>query len=304
MVNFVLIAFSITAGMLFRTFNLIPKDAHKTINTWVLYLALPAVSFKYIPKIQWSTEMLFPTLSVLLVWAGSWVFMEVYCRFKNYSQRSRSTLEIASGFSNTSFIGFPLIMAYYTEQDLSIAIICDQVLFLLLSTVGIICAIKGNRSETEGIKARSILKRLVSFPPLIGCISALVLSFFVDLTPAEPFFDKLVATVGPLALFSVGLQLKFKGWRKQINQILTATFYKLILAPLLVFIAALLIGIHGQIARISVFEAAMPTLVTGSLIAEQFHLNEKLINLIIGVSIVVGFFTSWAWSFIMEWVAL
>ncbi|HNS43118.1 MAG TPA: AEC family transporter, partial [Taishania sp.] len=103
MVNFVLIAFSITAGMLFRTFNLIPKDAHKTINTWVLYLALPAVSFKYIPKIQWSTEMLFPVLSVLLVWAGSWVFMEVYCRFKNYNQRSRSTLEIASGFSNTSF---------------------------------------------------------------------------------------------------------------------------------------------------------------------------------------------------------
>ena len=145
MVNFLIIAFSILSGILFRYWNLIPKDAHKTINIWVLYLALPAVSFKYIPKIPWNTDMLFPALSTILVWTMSWIFMEGYCKYKKYSQRTRSTLEIASGYSNTSFIGFPLIMAYYGEQDLSIAIICDQVLFILLSTVGIICAIKGNR---------------------------------------------------------------------------------------------------------------------------------------------------------------
>jgi|SRR5690606_2624293 len=304
MINFIIIAFSIIAGIVFRYTKLIPKDAHKTINTWVLYLALPAVSFKYIPKIQWSTEMLFPALSTIIIWGGSWIFMELYCRYKKYSQRSRSTLELASGFSNTSFIGFPLIMAYYTERDLSIAIICDQVLFILLSTAGIICAIKGNRTETKGIKTSVVFKRLVSFPPLIGCISALVLSFIVDLSVAEPFFDKLVATVAPLALFSIGLQLKFKGWQQQIYQISVASFYKLILAPALVLMAALLLGIRGEVARISVFEAAMPTLITGSLIAEQFRLNTRLINLIIGVGILMGLLTTGIWKYIMDAIAL
>ena len=304
MINFVLIAFSILAGMLFRRANLIPKDAHKSINIWVLYLALPAVSFKYIPKIQWSAEMLFPALSTIIVWAGSWIFMEFYCRYKKYGQRSRSTLELASGFSNTSFIGFPLIMAYYSEQDLSIAIICDQVLFLLLSTAGIIGAIKGNKNENNGIKASFILKRLLTFPPFIGCVLALSLSFLFDLSVAEPFFDKLVATVGPLALFSVGLQLKFKGWKQQVSQISMATFYKLILAPALVLSAALLLGIKGQIARISVFEAAMPTLITGSLLAEQFRLNARLINLIIGIGILLGLVTTGLWSYVMDLIAL
>jgi predicted permease len=46
----------------------------------------------------------------------------------------------------------------------------------------------------------------------------LVLSQFIDLTFAEPLFDKLAATVSPLALFSVGLQLKFNGWKKLIPQ--------------------------------------------------------------------------------------
>ena len=304
MVNFLLIAFSISAGMIFRYANLIPKDAHKSINIWVLYLALPAVSFKYIPKIQWGAEMLFPALSTIIVWAGGWLFMECYCRYKKYSQRSRSTLELASGYSNTSFIGFPLIMAYYAEQDLSIAIICDQMLFILLSTAGIICALKGNRTEPQGVKASVILKRLVTFPPLIGCVLALVLSFVTDLSVAEPFFDKLVATVGPLALFSVGLQLKFKGWWQQRYQITAATCYKLIVAPALVLVAALLLGVSGQIARISVFEAAMPALVTGSLIAEQFRLNARLVNLIIGVGILLGLVTTGAWKYIMDFIAL
>lgn len=286
--------------MIFRYANLIPKDAHKSINTWVLYLALPAVSFKYIPKIQWSTEMLFPALSSIIVWFGAWFFVKLYVNHKKYAQRTRSTLELASGYSNTSFIGFPLIIAYYSEQDISTAIICDQITFILLSTVGIICAIKGNRAEKEGVKASAVFKRLFSFPPLIGCLSALILSFTVDLSVAEPFFDKLVATVGPLALFSVGLQLKFKGSKKQIYQISAAAFYKLIIAPALVLVAALLFGIKGEIARISIFEAAMPTLITGSLIAEQFRLNDKLINLIIGVNIVFGFITTWGWKYIID----
>jgi predicted permease len=71
--------------------------------------------------------------------------------------------------------------------------------------------------------------------------------------------------------------------------------YKLILAPAIVLGMALLLGIKGDVAKITVFEAAMPTLVTSSIIAEQFRLNTKLTNLIIGVSIIVGFFTSAFW---------
>lgn len=300
MINFLMIAFCIIAGAIVKAARLIPSDGHKSINAWILYLALPAVSFKYIPKIEWSTQMLFPALSPVIVWAGSWIFMELYCRYKKYGQRSRSTLELASGYSNTSFIGFPLIVAYFGEHDLSIAIICDQVMFILLSTAGIINAVKGNRKDAQGVNASMLLKRLVTFPPFLGCTSALLLSLLVDLSVAEPFFDKLAATVAPLALFSVGLQLKFKGWKQELSQISITMLYKLMIAPALVLIVALIIGVKGDIARISVFEAAMPTLITSSMIAEQFYLNSRLINLIIGVSILAGFLTTALWSSVLN----
>lgn len=301
MINFVLIAVCIIAGMIFKSTKTIHPDAHKGINTWVLYLALPAVSFKYLPKVQWSLEMLFPILSTVLIAVGSWILVLFYSRIKNYSRRSRSTMELASGYSNTSFIGFPLIAAFYGEQYLSIAIICDQTMFLMLSTMGIITALKGG-SKSGKISSIFILKRLFTFPPFLGCISALILSQFFNLDFAEPLFDKLAATVAPLALFSVGLQLKFNGWRKLIPQISTSMLYKLILAPSCVLVLALVFDIKEDIAKISIFEAAMPTVITSSIIAEQFRLNTKLINLIIGISILVGFVTTGIWFEIIEFL--
>lgn len=286
--------------MVFKATKSIHPDAHKGINTWILYLALPAVSFKYLPKVEWSQEMLFPILSTVVIAVGSLFYMKFYSKAKGYSERSQRSLELASGYSNTSFIGFPLISAFYGEQYLSIAIICDQTMFLCLSTIGIVSALKGGSNGSGTISSSFILKRLFTFPPFLGCISALILSQFVDLSPAEPFFDKLAATVGPLALFSVGLQLKFNGWRKLWSQISMSMVYKLMIAPAVVMLLALVIGIKGDVAKISIFEAAMPTLVTSSIIAEQFKLNTKLTNLIIGISIIVGFFTAAFWYEMIE----
>ncbi|MEI6950485.1 AEC family transporter [Paraflavisolibacter sp. H34] len=300
MVNFILIAFCIGAGLLFKAQRWVPADAHKSINAWILYVALPAVSFKYLPQIEWSRQMLVPVLSPVVVWAGSWLFMEFYCRYKKYGQRSRSSLELAGGYSNTSFIGFPLVAAYLGEQHIPIAIICDQATFLLLATAGIVAAVKGGGAQGGKVSAAQVGKRLLSFPPFIGCMLALVLSFLVDLSFAEPFFDRLAATVGPLALFSIGLQLKFNGWRQQLSQVSSALVYKLLLAPALVVLLVLATGTRGAVAQVSVLEAAMPTLVSSGIVAEQYRLNARLVNLIIGIGILLAFLSTACWSLVVQ----
>ena len=294
MENFVMIGVCIILGMILKATKSIHPEAHKGINTWVLYIALPAVSFKYLPKVQWSWEMSFPIIATFLITIVSMVLMSFYSKLKGYSNRSRSTLFLISGYSNTSFVGFPLVTAFFGEEYLSIAILCDQTMFFTLSTLGIITSLKGGSKE-NAVDAKYIVKRLFTFPPFIACLSALVFSQFINFDFAEPFFNKMAATVAPLALFSIGLQLKFNGWTKLIPQLSLAMLYKLIFAPLLVLLAALALNIDHDIAKITIFEAAMPTLVTASIIAEQFRLNTKLTNLTIGMSIIIGFFTTAIW---------
>ncbi|MNK35200.1 Membrane transport protein [compost metagenome] len=302
MANFIIIGLCILAGILFRKSKTLPKDAHKGINAWIIYIALPAASFKYLPHIVWTKDLLFPVLAPVCVWLFGWLFVTVYSRSQKLSRATTGGLKLTSSLSNTSFLGFPLIAAYFTEKDQAIAIICDQATFMLLSTIGIVVAIRS--SQNQKLSAQLVLKKVLTFPPLIGCILALTVPHFIRISPLEPLFEKLAGTVGPLALFSIGLQLKFGGWFSELKHISVALLYKLILAPVAVLAIAVLLGLSGTIARITIFEMAMPTLVTAGVVADQYNLNPKLSNLVVGVGIVLCFVTTGLWWLVLTYSGL
>ena len=70
-----------------------------------------------------------------------------------------------------------------------------------------------------------------------------------------------------LALISVGLQLKIKWNEFKFSNITIGLFYKLILAPLLVFIIyVLLLKGNGIVIKESIIEAAMLPMVMGAIL--------------------------------------
>ncbi len=293
MANFLLIFICIISGILIRQFSNIPKDAHKGINIWILYIALPSVSFKYIPYIDWDFKLLIPILTPIIVWLGSYLFVSIYCYIRKISKINRATLILTCGLSNTSFLGFPLVSAYFGENNLSTAIIIDQINFMVFSSLGLIIALKA--TDTESLNISFIIKKIIKFPPFIGFILSLILPNFIDISPLNYLFDKLSGTVSPLALFSIGLQLNFYQWKAEINNISFAIFYKLIIAPLLVYLFVINFQINGIIANISVFESAMPSLVSSSILIDEYNLNFNLANLIIGIGIILSFITTFIW---------
>ncbi len=274
--------------------------SHKAINTWIIYVALPAVSFKYLPHIQWNADMLIPLLAPLTVWLGAWIYITYYYRRANLGSQQIGSLKLTAGLSNTSFVGFPLITAWFTPKDITIGIICDQVTFILLSTAGIVVAI--NSAGTKKLSVSAVANRLLAFPPFIGCVLALTLPSFIDLSPLEPLFDKLASTVGPLALFSIGMQLKLDGWKEYMSEIMVALFYKLLLAPLIVLLVLIALNITGNIARITVFEMAMPTLLSAGIVSEEYGLDAKLSSLITGIGIILALVTSALWYYVVMWL--
>jgi predicted permease len=298
MINFILIGICMMAGMLFRASKTLPADAHRGINAWIIYVALPAVSFKYLPHILWSRELLAPVIAPVIIWLGCWAMVRIYTKIKPADALTKGSLRLMGGLANTSFVGFPLIAAYFGEQYISIASICDQVTFLLLSTAGVVVAINASKKQT--LSATVVLKKVLRFPPFLGCVSALVIPHFIDISAADPLFEKLAATVAPLALFSIGLQLQFKGWLSEVKNITVTLVYKLLLAPLLVLIVFFCLGFKGIIPQVSLFEAAMPTLLTAGVVADEYGLNPKLSNLIIGSGIILSLLTTAGWYYIIR----
>lgn len=283
--------------MIFRRSKTLPADAHKGINAFIIYLALPAVSFKYLPHITWSPQLFFPALAPVIVWVGGWIYITLLSSKSRLGKKEIGGLKLSAGLSNTSFVGFPLIMAYFNEKAVGIAIICDQVTFALLATVGVVVAVIA--SQKHELSAGLILKRVLRFPPLLGCVSALIIPHFINISFLDPFFDKLATTVAPLALFSIGLQLQFDGWRSEVKWISSTLIYKLLLAPALVTAVAVVLRLKGIIPQIGIFEAAMPTLLTSGVVAEEYGLNPKLSNLIIGIGIILALASSALWYWLL-----
>jgi hypothetical protein len=256
-------------------------------------MAIPAVALKYIPAIKWSNDLLLPAVMPLIVWTGSWLLFKLYSIKFPMSPATRTALTLTAGLGNTSFVGFPLIQAYYGEHAISIAVISDQVTFVLMATAGAIMAMNTAGSKQAG--AKSVIGKLAQFPPFIAFILALILPRFFDLSPLNPFFEKIAVTLVPLALFSVGLQLNFSGWRSELKLLIPGLGYKLIVAPLIVAGFAFAFHIKGIVPQISVFEAAMAPMITAAIIADQYQLNPKLANLMVGTGILLSFVTTGLW---------
>lgn len=296
MSNFILVIFCLLVGFLFKYFHLSSKNDYKIINKWVIYVGLPSIALLHIPSIEWNLAYVFTALLPIIVFWLSYLFFSLLGRWFNYSNRTVITLAIVAGLSNTSFVGFPLIITFFGEEKLSIGIVSDQVTFFTLSTFGIMLA-ASSKSIFNSKKEQFIfiIKRLLTFPPFLACLFALVFGSYISNIEFTRFFNMLAMTVSPLALFSIGMQLRFKNIKKEISTINMALLYKLLLAPVIVLLLGFSLGLKGIVYQVSVFEMAMPCLVASSMIIEKFGLNVKLSNTIIGISIIAGLFLSFLW---------
>lgn len=287
-----------TAGVLFRRFKLVPDDAHKTINAWLVYVALPAMSFKYLPKLEWSRDMIIPATAPVMVWCCGWIYARLYAKTFRLNNEHRAAVALTSGLANTAFIGFPLILTYFGTKELSIAVICDQMTFLLLSTVGVVTVV--NAQAHHRLTFAQLSRRIFLFPPFIASVSALIIPRWIDISPLDPLFAQIAGTVAPLALVSVGMQLTFQGWRAEKKLIGAVCFYKLVVAPLIIFLLVWVVGAKNPSGHVSIFEAAMPTLLSSSIVADRYNLYPKLVSMIIGISILAGLITTGIWAIIIK----
>ncbi len=305
MINFILIGLCIIAGFSLKRLRILPDEAHRGINVWIIYLAVPAMALKYIPTISWSSDLLLPALMPLIVWFGAWLTFKLYSLRWPLDPGTRTALTLTAGLGNTSFLGFPLIQGYYGDHALSIAIICDQASFIIMSTLGAMMAMSAqpHSPATENTKPFSpiiVVRNLLLFPPFIAFWAALILPHFVDLSPINPLFDRIAYTLVPLALFSVGMQLNFSGWREVLPDLAVGLSYKLIIAPAMIFAIILVFHLRGLRPQISLFEAAMAPMITAGVIATQYHLNPRIANLMIGIGILISFVTTGIWWFILS----
>ncbi len=298
---FAMIFVWMAAGFFLRRAR-VPARAFVELNRFIVWVPLSAVILRSIHALAWDPSYWVPVSMAWLVFAGSAALFAGLGLRLGWGPRTTGVLVLTAGLGNTSFIGYPLLRALYGERVIPVAVLTDQPgSFLALATAGIVAASYYSAGRASG---RVILGRLARFPPVWALLTAALLRGVE--------FPPLVATVlgwagsilVPLALLSVGAQLRFDPAlvRRERVALAWGLGYKLVLAPLAIAVLfAGVLGHRGETVRVTILEAAMGPMITAGIVADEHGLDPELSALMVGLGAPACLITVPLWAKLLEW---
>ena len=291
MQNFLIILTLLLIGMSIKRLPAFPKETGNALNLIVIYISLPALILIKIPQLVFSKDLLVPTLMPwgMLVFSAALVLL--LAKSLHWDRATTGCLLLLVPLGNTSFLGIPMTRAFFGEQATPYALIYDQLgSFLALATYGsLILVLYGKGSRRPSL--HTVSKKIVTFPPFVALVFAFLLRPVAHPPIITEILDMLAATLIPLVMIAVGYQLQLKMDKTVLAPLSLGLVIKLIVAPLAALLFTRLIGLDGELVRVSIFEAGMPPMVSAGALAILDDLAPQLAAALVGIGIILSFVT-------------
>jgi predicted permease len=265
------------------------------LNWWVLNIALPALVLEMIAKLEFDLNLWFLLVSQWLVFCGAWAVAATLGQAFHWSRGSIGAVTLTAGIGNTLFIGYPVIETILGREGLPYAVVADQGGAFMAFILGgaVVTAVYGGQQNSTPVGfGRLIWLRLVRFPALYAVLAGVAVGALGG-WPADldAVLLRLGATITPLALFSAGLQFRLNLSRDQRAPLILGLGWKLVLAPVLVYLMGAAADIGHLILSVGVLQAGMPAMVSAVILADQQNLDPPLANTMLAVGILLSVVT-------------
>ena len=289
---FILVVY-IFIGFVLQHSKLPVQNLHFTLNKFLINIAIPAVILIETPKLYLSMDNLIPMYIAWATMGTSALLVYFLSKRYHFSRNVTGSLMLVTVLPNSTLIGIPMISAYFGAESLPIIVLYDQLgtsLWLAVYAT-IIVAFYTNKGVVSPL---GITLKILRFPPLIAFVFAMTYGSLNDFSFLITILEIITLGLVPAALISVGLQLKFKIATDEIKPFVISVLIKLIFAPALAILICYSFGwIDLLIAKVSIMEAGMASMITAGVIASINGLAPRLSNAIVAYSISFSFFTSW-----------
>lgn len=293
--NLLLLVACLAIGMLLQHSARTPANAHQALNAVILHVSLPAVTLRALHDFTFDPNQIWP---VLMPWAlfaiGAAAFWAIG-KWLRLPRASVGALTLVGGLGNTSFVGLPMIESLHGLDGIGLGLLIDQLgSYLALATIGIfVAALYAGNAPTS---APNMLRKIATFPPFIALVLAVVLRPVTFPAPLDAALARVGDTLAPLALISVGLQLRLSAVRAQASLLSIGLGYKLVACPAIVFGVMWLFDADlDMTTRVSMIEAAMPPMIGAGIVAAEAGLDAPLVSTMIGLGIPIGLLTATLW---------
>lgn len=291
MENFVLIGVFVFLGRVFRRLKAFPPDTPQVLNMFALYVSLPALILLKVPHLSFSRDLLVAAATPWALLVFSVVLVLAAARIGGWPRPVVGVLLLVVPLGNTSFMGVPMIQAFFGEAGLPYLIIYDQFGTLLIFAIygSLILAMFGQEGS---LKLVSVARKVLLFPPTLALLAGFALRPWWTYPEAlVSALQSISAPLIPLVMTAVGYQLRWRLPRRVLAPLGFGLGVKLLLAPLAALLVFRLTGMEGLAVEVSVLEAGMPPMVTAGALAVAAGLAPELAVALVGLGIILAFAT-------------
>ncbi len=301
MSNLALLVACFLLGIGLRWSGRLPEAAHATLNAVIVQVALPALVLLHLHDIQITSDLVWAVGMSWLMFGLAVVFFVSMGRVLRLGRATVGGLILTAGLANTSFVGLPMIEAFFGRQNVGLGLMIDQLgSYLILATLGLLIAAMYSGEQFD---RRAVVKKICTFPPLLAVVVALLLRGAAYPEWVSLLLARLGDLVVPLALISVGYQLRLAAFAGNKRNLGLGLVFKLVLAPaVLTILFVNAFEMQAEPMRVALFQAAMPPMIGGAIIAAEHRLNPPLIALMVGVGIPLSFVTLPIWRQVLTFV--
>ncbi len=288
MANIILLISCLLIGIILRGVKALPDNAPLTLNALIVNVFVPAITVRYGIELDIKADLFLPILAAWLVFGFAFLFFNTTKRWTGFDRETIGALIVVAGISSISFVGFPIFEMLYGAEGLKAGIVMSQAgTFVICSTAGIlVVSIYAEKGET--LHWAKIIKDILLFPPFIAFCMAIVLKTIHYIPPSVflSFLEKLGSPMSVAALLSIGLQMDFTSDATQSKALKTGLFFKLILAPLFIFLVFFVFFKQTSIAaKVSVVGSTLGSMNTIGIVAIRKGLNPPLVTKMLAISI-------------------
>ena len=288
----------LAAGNIMRRLPLFPAETDRSLNLYVIYVALPALVLVQVPGLSMSSDLLVPVLMPWAVVVFSGLLVWLVCRMFRWDRETTGALLLMVPLGNTSFLGLPMVEQFFGSKGVPYAILYDQFgSFLALSTYGtlILALYGGNDTPSPG----RVIQKIVFFPPFI----ALALALFLHGVSFPAWLDRVLsmtaASLVPVVLVAIGFQVRLRMPLSEFPPFGVGLVIRLLVTPLVFAAVCSGLGMSGPALQVSLFQTAMPPMVTAGALASVAGLKPRLTSALVGFGILASFVTL---PFIYQWI--
>jgi predicted permease len=239
----------------------VPPEAVPAFNGFLLFFAVPAMLFRFAANTPFE-EMLKGRF--ILAWSVAGVGVVVLVtyiahRLMGVRLRDAAFFGMTGGIGNLGFMGVPMLVALLGEGAAAAPILGILLDNIVVGSVGLALAGHsregGNRAAIRGM-ARVFLNPFIIAMVLGGMFSAFAWSLP---TPAASIVKLLADAAGPCALFAIGVSLVRPDAPLKSPMLALPIAAKLLLHPLVVWVAMWAFGVDPFTSLVAVLAAALPS---------------------------------------------